>query len=178
MYPYKKKGFYLTKEDYLENTFGLDDIYGPKTIRKFRNASSFKLKEMKTLFNGRVFVVCPLHQFAEYKRLIINLVKDTEFEFSVFKQDEEFWFTLSRFPMRTSVTKINTVTMLSADVSIAELDEKYLSKDLDTCNDYENTEYDGFVQCAKNKLRDYLRSTLQCMLPGFEVIFGEVFGKY
>jgi len=171
----------LTKLDYLENTFSLEDIFGHETIIKLQNSSNFHLEEIKTLCNGRIFAVCPLNKFKAYERIHLYLTKDTEFEIAFFREGEEFLFNLPRFPMQTTVATIDTQKMQSADLTIAELNMKYMSKDLSPCNDYESKEnngYDAFVACARDKLRMDLKSTIPCTLPGFEDILGENFGNF
>jgi len=108
----------LTKEDYLENTFGLEDIYTPDSITVLKNSSAFNLKELMTLLNGRIFVICPLKSFKSHERIEIYLQKGAEFEFSVYNPGEEYWFTLSRLKCSKtflSVAKKVTVGIVKAN---------------------------------------------------------------
>ncbi len=74
-----------------------------------------------------------------------------------------------RFSVQASVAHINSHTMQSADIAIAEQELKQLSKEFSPCKVYEKAgkeKIDGFVSCAREMFQNYYTSSLECTLPG------------
>jgi len=149
----------------MANTFGLEDIFPPETIYILKNSSMFRIKEVKTILNGRVFVICPLAQFKAIERIRLQVFMNKEFDMFFLNPGDEFWFVFPRFLVQSSRTLIDTQKTWSADVSIAELRKKFLMKDLNSCKEYETG---GFASCIKNALTHNFEEQLECILPGFE----------
>ena len=179
-YPYKKKGFYWTLVDYVENTFGLEDIFTSQSTTVLKNSSLFKVKEIQTLPNGRVFIICPVTLYKVLDRLHLYIVKNREFLLSIFHPGEEFWFQFPRFLMRDSLTLIDTQKMASVDVALAEQKIRYLTKNYSSCKEYSMDDYGGggIVACVRDTLRAYLSARLECILPGIEETVGLQSGEY
>ena len=161
-------------EDYLENTFGLEDIFATKTISDLRNTSKFQLREVRTLFNGRVFVICPVTMFKVLDRIYLELLKNHEFKFSIHYPGEEFWFVFPRFLVQPSNALIETNKMWSADIAVAEQRRKFLMKGLNPCKEYK---IGGFASCIKNALTENFDRQLKCILPGIEDTLSPKGGK-
>jgi hypothetical protein len=171
--PYKKRGFYYTTKAYIEQTFGPKDIFKNESFTKFLNLSVFQYKEIHTLFYGNINVICPLKKVNLKKRIKFNLRKGPVYEFYFFPRGEELWFGLIRFPNHVSVITIETATMQSADLTISERETQQLSKKGSPCQNYESTSSSeiGFVECGREAIVSYLRSSITCLIPGLSMFF-------
>ena len=161
--------------DYLENTFGLEDIFAPKTVIALQNTSVFRVKEVKTLNNGRVFAICPVMFYKVLDRIVLEILRNREFHLSIFYPGEEFWFVFPRFPVVASFSIIDTQKMRSADIAVAEQRKKFLMKNINSCTEYDDG---GFATCAKNVLKENFDKQLDCLLPGFEETVNPNSGEY
>ena len=165
--------------DYLENTFGLEDIFTSQSTAVVKNSSLFKVKEIQTLPNGRVFIVCPVTLYKVFDHLLLSILKNRTFLFSVFHPGEEFWFQFPRFLMKDSTTLIDTQKMSSVDIAVAEQKIRYLTKNYSSCKEYSMDQYGGggIVACTRDALRANLSARLECILPGIEETVGPQSGE-
>jgi hypothetical protein len=124
--PFKKRGFFYTTKDYVEQSYSLIDIFDDETIQNLKNSSLFHYKEQQTLFHGYIIVICPVKKVGLKDRFYFSLKKNISYEIYVFPRGEELWFGLARFPTYVSVITIETDKMQSADLAISERETQQL----------------------------------------------------
>jgi hypothetical protein len=171
--PFKKRGFFYTTKEYVEQSYSLIDIFDDETILSLKNSSLFLYKELHTLYHGNIIVICPVKKVGLKDRFYINLKKNTSYEIYVFPRGEELWFGLTRFPTYVSVITIDTDKMQSADLAISEKETQQLSKKGSPCQKYEteSSSQVGFVECGREAIASFLKSRINCLIPGLSLFF-------
>jgi len=171
--PYKKYGFFFTTKDYTEQSYGLRDIFKEETISRLKNTSVFQFKETHTIFHGNIIVICPIEKKNLKDRIDISLKKGPTYELYFYPRGEDLWFGLARFPTYISIISIDTSTMQSADIAISEREMKQLTKTGSPCQNYdsESSPEIGFVECGREAIERFLKSNINCSIPGMRLFF-------
>jgi hypothetical protein len=171
--PFKKRGFFYTNKDYVEQSYSLKDIFDDETILNLKNSSLFHYKEQHTLYHGNIIVICPIPKVGLKDRFYFNLKKNISYEIYVFPRGEELWFGLARFPTYVSVITIETDKMQAGDLAISERETQQLSKKESPCQKYESKSSSqvGFVECGREAIASFLKSNIKCLIPGLSLFF-------
>jgi hypothetical protein len=169
--PYKKRGFFFTTRDYIQQSYSPSDIFKEKTISTFKNSSLFLNKEVHTLLHGNIIVICPNEKVTLKERFFISLKKGRAYEIFFFPRGEELWFGMARFPTDISSIIIETATMHSADLAISEIETKQFSKKRSPCKTYQSTSSSelGFANCGREAIASFLKSNINCTIPGLSM---------
>ncbi len=103
---YKKRGFHYSTEQFLENTFELNDIFHSKSIAKLRNSSLYSLNEVWSTYLGRCYTVCYLPMV---KYLIYDLFLKQTFDLKMYVHNygEEYWLTFDEIPTKNNFIILN-----------------------------------------------------------------------
>ena len=56
----RSKGFYYTRQKFIENTFNIDDVFDKDTMEELKNETLYEVTETNSLFYGRCFTICHL----------------------------------------------------------------------------------------------------------------------
>ncbi len=104
---YKRRGFYYSTKEFLENTFELEDIFHNKSIPELRNASLYSLTEVWSVYLGRCYTICYL---PKVKYLINKLfLKQTlDLKMYIHNYGEEYWFAFYEIPTINNFVLLNT----------------------------------------------------------------------
>ena len=119
--PYKKRGFYYNISQFQENTFDLDDIFENDTIVKLKNITLFNVAEIHSILHGKCYALCPLTLLALNETISLFIENKQNVEILIYRQGEEFWLTLARFPLTVGSVKIeskNSDQMVSVDIKV------------------------------------------------------------
>ena len=99
--PFKSRGYHYKEEDFVQNTFKLSDIFGPKSLEDFKNPT-VKVKEVRSELFGLCYsVTCITSQ-----TLLIELTRNKNFKVFINEPEDEFWIIRSIFPIHTDVVSI------------------------------------------------------------------------
>jgi hypothetical protein len=80
------KGFHYTSEDYEANSYQLSDLFTSETISKMKNESKYEFFEIRTMFYGKCFILCPLRDLKLEEMEIFFLNNRIKIDLSIFNR--------------------------------------------------------------------------------------------
>ena len=171
---YRKHGFYFNKKLLDENTFALEDIFQPDTVKELRNQSIFKIKEVRNYQMGKCFTLTALNAFPKYGGFNLMLKKNFDLILYIHSVEDEFWINFLFIPTLSSKVLLTVKSLEGASIGTLHLTEKEVTK-LDKenmpCRTYEKTKnpHSKFIECRKNVFKNSRALLgLKCLLPGFD----------
>ena len=99
--PFKSRGYHYKEEDFVQNTYQLSDIFGPKSLEDFKNPT-VKVKEVRSELFGLCYSVTSITS----QTLLIELTRNRNFKVFINEPGDEFWIIRSIFPTHTDVVSI------------------------------------------------------------------------
>ena len=171
---FKKRGFYFNKLLLDENTFGLEDIFQPKTVKDLRNKTAFEIKEIKNHMTGKCFMIRSLISSQKGNGVYLHLKKKFDLTLFIHSIEDEFWINFSWFPTLISKVFLTVKSLEDVAIGILHLTEKEMTKmnqENVPCKTYEKTKnpHSKFIDCRKKLIiNSHPWSELQCFMPGFD----------
>jgi len=95
--------------------------------------------------------------------------KDFDLQIYMHQNGEEFWLSLHDFPTEVVMFRLkikNEIEMRVFGLIIREKETTLLSNENNLCESYDEDKSQNFVSCCKAKLDEYLKSTINCTIPG------------
>jgi hypothetical protein len=88
---FRKRGFYYLNQDYVDNTFEIQDFFSSSTLQALNNASMYSVKDVRSMYFGRCYKICHVDGMltSGYKKW--ELKTDFNFKFFVHNDGDEFW---------------------------------------------------------------------------------------
>ena len=99
--PFKSRGYHYNEEDFVQNTFQLSEMFGPKSLEDFKNLT-VKVKEVRSEQFGLCYSVASITS----QTLLIELTRNRNFKVFINEPGDEFWIIRSIFPIHTDVVSI------------------------------------------------------------------------
>ena len=88
---FRQRGFYYSNQDYIKNTFELEDFFGNKTLNEIRNSSLYRFQEVRSMFFGRCYKICSVVEMPMNGIKIWELQMDFNYKLFVHNDGDEFW---------------------------------------------------------------------------------------
>ena len=105
------KGYHFTQKAFDKNSYQLADLFTNETVAKLRNGNNYQVFEVKSLFIGKSFVVCPLREIpiegSEYFQLQKGFFSFTflplTYDYFTYKTASPFIYYLNLFIIKAGV---------------------------------------------------------------------------
>ena len=152
------------KEDFSENSFQIEDVFHDKTIEKLKNSTNYLIKEVWSIFSGRCYTVCYLHN-VKLDLYDLDLKQSWDMKMYVHMPGEEYWLYFGDFPTDKSYTILNTNNadgIVRSLMALTEIEKTDLNQDKFTCKSY--SERENFVDFCKANIWKKLKTHLNCSL--------------
>ena len=162
---FKVPGFFYQADDFIKNSYSLQDIFSPITISDIENKTKYVKYETFSQLIGHCFTICSLDKWNE--TMAPHFYLTTKFDIKIFVHERgmEFWLKgFAEFPIDVSFVTLetnNSKGMVSAVMTLKEVDSTFLNKDEEPCRHYSK---DSFVLCCKNKLWENIPSSINCTI--------------
>ena len=88
---FKELGLHFTHQDFVQQTFDMEDIFGSITVVELQNVSLFQTTVSYTLVLGRCYTVCPKELKQKNGFIKFRLQRQHEFKLFIHLPGEEFW---------------------------------------------------------------------------------------
>jgi hypothetical protein len=169
---YKNTGFFITYQNYLKNTYGLEDIFTAESVSILKNKEMFDIFSTRTILFGNVITVCPLEKMGRDDELSIKLKRYISYEIFALKDaSERVFHLLDRFPVQDSRVEISTRNIenkVMGDLRISEFLVQNLNKKQKPCFESTLSIGQNFTSCTINQIGLFLLSNIKCVIPGIE----------
>lgn len=172
---FKKKESTYSEEDFLANTYSLEDIFDANALETMlSNGSHYKVSVIRSYMYGRCFTVQNLRPQMTTGQLEgnnITLLRNWDVTLFIHQPGEEFWILRSIFPIPMSTLTIRSGSnndWLVADVHLKKITSSFVAKtNRIPCRNYPSIRDDTFTSCFKHQVRDLLMESkqLQCITP-------------
>lgn len=90
---FRKRGFYFTNKDYIENTYDIADFFADQTLQNITNKTTHSYKEVPTIYHGRCYKICSFEEQPLGTFIIWELKNNFNYKFYIHNDGDEFWLT-------------------------------------------------------------------------------------
>ena len=106
------------------------------------NSTAYRFHEIRTLYFGRCFTICPLQKYAAKERAVFSFKYKQNIQVYVHETGEEFWLTgTNSFPSEVGTFVLQVKgddQIVGAGVKITQKDTTLLSLDSTPCLEVDN----------------------------------------
>jgi len=170
---FKKRGFHFTTKGFNENAFKIEDVFHDKTIEKLKNQNNYLIREISSMFTGRCFTVCYLHNVM-FELHTFYLKQSWDIKTYVHTQGEEYWLNFGNFPTERCDKILDTNNsdgVVNALMGLAEIEKTDLNQEKFSCQSY--LESENFVDSCKLNVCKKIRPNLNCTIASFKELCGK-----
>jgi len=171
---FRKHGFYFNQKLLNENTFSLEDIFQPESLKELKNKSTFEIKVIHNFQIGKCFTLRALTAFPKYRGFTLKLKKSFDLILYIHSVEDDFWINFLMIPTLSYKVLLTVRSLEGASLGTLYLTEKEITKlneENMPCRTYEKgiNPHSKFIECCKNIfMNSNVFSTLECLLPGFD----------
>ncbi len=165
---FKNRGFHFSTKGFDENTFQIEDVFHDTTLTKLKNTTNYLVKELWSIFTGRCFTVCYLHNVnLDLNELYLKQTWDLKMYVHV--RGEEFWLNFGDFPTEKSYMILdanNKDGLAIALMRLTETEKTDLNQGKLACKSYSESEH--FADICKSNFWKRLKPQLNCTIASFK----------
>lgn len=97
---FKTRGLHYNEQDFIQNAYKLEDIFGDETVSSLKNTSLFEVLEVRTEWNGLCHTIVVKEKDHRINRLLkrLTIKKDNDVTLFIHKPGDEFCITSPLYP--------------------------------------------------------------------------------
>ena len=167
---FKSVGPFFDETSFLDNAFGLEDIFDASTIKNLANETLYEIHEIRNVLHGRCYTIYFKSKVKarDFSKATFHFTRSHDFYLYFHSPGVELWLLFYTFPFSVTSEKI----LLSQDPSISGVDihvakSTSQKEGLKTCTNYTEIMWSN---CLKNELEREFAKKLDCKISYFKYL--------
>ena len=157
---YKTAGLHFTSKQFVENTFDLEDFFEDETMVEIKNSSLYSLTQTWSVYLGRCHTLCYIPAVG-LELTSLYLKKSLDLKMFIHNRGEEFWTTLSHFPVDQAILHFEFAPHIKTRVILNGMTTKektFLPNENLPCQSYS----EDFVKLCKPLIWNKFKTRMNC----------------